>query len=219
MEFNERLKWARAQRFSEAKLAAEAIGVPVGTYGNHEAGSRQPKLPEIERYAKAFRVSKMWLAYGEGSPEETNTVGVVGTIAAGGTIESSSEQLPEAEPLYEIEVPFPVPNDAFALQVKGDSMWPRYDDGDVIVCHRYSQDPLPLVGWEAAVGTPDGNRYLKRLMRGSEEGRYTLESHNAAPIRDVALSWASEVFGVVRAARWRQLDDKSRRRELRKAIA
>lgn len=188
----------------------------------------QTSKQNIQRWADAER--KLPIEWAERiaplldkQPEELffprRTVPVVGVISAGGTIESATDQVQDAEPLFEIEVPFPVPADAFALQIKGESMWPRYDDGDVIICHRHSQDPAPLVGWEAAVGTPEGNRYLKRLMRGSREGLFTLESHNAPPIRDAIIAWASEVFGVVRAARWRRLDDRSRRREIRKAVA
>lgn len=67
MEFHERLRLARRRRFSEAKEAADFMGVPQGTYANHEAGSRQPDLARIKRYAAAFGVPVAWLAYGEGS--------------------------------------------------------------------------------------------------------------------------------------------------------
>jgi phage repressor protein C with HTH and peptisase S24 domain len=130
---------------------------------------------------------------------EAHIVPVLGGISAGGTFDSSAEQIAHGEPLYEIELPFAVGPDAIAFEIKGDSMWPRYDAGDVIVCFRRSIDPETMLGFEAAVGTPDGTRYLKRLIKGSERGLYTLESHNAAPIRDVQLEWVSDVGAVVRA--------------------
>ena len=40
-------------------------------------------------------------------------------------------------------------------------MWPRYDPGDVIICWREGADAEEVVGWEAAVRTADGKRYLK----------------------------------------------------------
>lgn len=208
------LKRLRADKGWTHEEAASAMGISRSQLIKLERGERQMTERTISLAARAFAVSEA-----EVMTEGLNIVSVVGTISAGGEIESGSEQLPEAEPLYEIEVPFPVPSDAFALQVRGESMWPRYDDGDVIICYRYSQDPRPLIGWEVAAGTPEGNRYLKRLIEGPDSGRFTLESHNASPIRNVLIAWVSEIFGVVRAARWRKLDDRGKRREIRRALA
>lgn len=211
---------------SQTQLA-ERVGMKQqGIVSIEGGGVKRPRL--IKEIASVLQTSQDWLLFGTG-PEVISdvveddvgfgVVPVVGEIAAGGRIDVDSEQFSEAEPLFEIRVPFQVPSDAVALRINGDSMWPRYDPGDVIICYRYSQDPAPLVGFEAAVGTPDGNRYLKRLIKGTEEGLYNLESHNAAVIRDVQIAWVSEVFGVVRAARWQRLDDKGKRREMKRAVA
>ena len=45
---------------------------------------------------------------------------------------------------------------------------------------------IKSIGWEAAVRTADGKRYLKRIQRGATSGTFDLESHNAAPIRERA---------------------------------
>ncbi|HUI19955.1 MAG TPA: S24 family peptidase [Methylocella sp.] len=151
--------------------------------------------------APVLKTTAAWLLEGVGSPTPGNVVRVVGRIGAGAEILPEFEQIPP-EGLYEIEVPFPVPADAIAFQVEGDSMWPRYDPGDVIICWRQGNNVDEVIGWEAAVRTLDGRRYLKRIQRGSESGTFDLESHNAAPIRGVRIEWAAEIKGVVRSGQW-----------------
>jgi hypothetical protein len=126
---------------------------------------------------------------------------------------AEQEQVPP-EGLAEVEVPFPVPDDAIAFEVQGESMWPRYDPGDIILCRNRERDPADLIGSEAAVRTTAGHRYLKRLRRGARKGIFDLESFNAELIRGVRIAWASEVHSVVRAGQWRTLNDAGKRRLL-----
>ena len=153
--------------------------------------------------APVLKTTAAWLLEGVGEPTPGNTVQVVGRIGAGAEILPEFEQIPP-EGLYEIEVPFPIANDAIAFQVEGDSMWPRYDPGDVIICWRQGTNVDEVVGWEAAVRTTDGKRYLKRIQRGGSSGTFDLESHNAAPIRGVRIEFAAEIKGVVRTGQWRR---------------
>jgi hypothetical protein len=154
--------------------------------------------------APVLKTSAAWLLEGIGDPAQGNLVRVVGRIGAGAEIQPEFEQIPP-EGLYEIEVPFPIPEDAIAFQVEGDSMWPRYDSGDVIICWRQGTNAEEVVGWEAAVRTADGKRYLKRIQRGAVNGTFDLESHNAAPIRGARIEWAAEIKGVVRSGQWRRM--------------
>ena len=153
--------------------------------------------------APVLKTTAAWLLEGVGEPTPGNIVQVVGRIGAGAEILPEFEQIPP-EGLYEIEVPFPIANDAIAFQVEGDSMWPRYDPGDVIICWRQGTNVDEVVGWEAAVRTTDGKRYLKRIQRGGSSGTFDLESHNAAPIRGVRIEFAAEIKGVVRTGQWRR---------------
>ncbi len=163
--------------------------------------------------APVLKTTAAWLLEGVGDPTPGNRVRVVGRIGAGAEILPEFEQIPP-EGLYEIEVPFPIPSDAIAFQVEGDSMWPRYDPGDVILCWREAADADDVIGWEAAVRTADGKRYLKRIRRGAVEGTFDLESHNAAPIRGVLLEWAAQIQAVVRAGQWQRFVPGHRKGEL-----
>jgi Peptidase S24-like len=153
--------------------------------------------------APVLKTTAAWLLEGVGDPTPGNTVQVAGRIGAGAEIQPEFEQIP-SKGLYEIEVPFPVPADAIAFQIEGDSMWPRYDPGDVIICWRQGTNVNEVIGWEAAVRTALGKRYLKRIRRGTTSGTFDLESHNAAPIRNVRIEWAAEIKGVVRSGQWRR---------------
>jgi phage repressor protein C with HTH and peptisase S24 domain len=153
--------------------------------------------------APVLKTTAAWLLEGVGEPTPHNRIRVVGRIGAGAEILPEFEQIP-AEGLYEIEVPFPIAAGAIAFQVEGDSMWPRYDSGDVIICWREGANADEVVGWEAAVRTADGKRYLKRIQRGAAAGTFDLESHNAAPIRNVQIEWAAQIQGVVRFGQWRR---------------
>lgn len=68
-----RLKAAReAAGFDSAKAAAEAMGVPVASYIQHENGSRGFKRDRAEQYARRFRTTPEWLLLGRGpSPKGT----------------------------------------------------------------------------------------------------------------------------------------------------
>lgn len=155
----------------------------------------------LSALAPVLKTSAAWLLSGE-SEEPVNVLArVVGRIGAGAEILPEIEQIP-AEGLYEIEVPFPIPSSSIAFEVAGDSMFPRYDSGDVILCWREGADAEEVIGWEAAVRTADGKRYLKRIRRGMLPGTFDLESHNAPPIRGVLLEWAAQIQAVVRAGQW-----------------
>ncbi len=153
--------------------------------------------------APVLKTSAAWLLEGISEQTSSTLIPVVGWVGAGGEIQPSLDKVPP-EGLYEIEVPFPLPVDAVALQVEGANMWPRYDPGDVIVFRRQGNDVQEVVGREAALRIADDHRYLRRVQPGATMGTFDLESHNAAPIRAVRIVWAAEIKGVVRSGQFRR---------------
>lgn len=131
------------------------------------------------------------------------TVPLMGFIGAGAEISPEFEQIPE-EGLEQIEIPFPLPDPMLAFEVRGASMKPRYDEGDVVVVWRDQRRPAETyIGEEVAVQTNAGNRYLKTLGR-SPRG-FNLLSFNAAPITSVSLVWIGEIYVTVRASQFRRI--------------
>lgn len=215
-EFKDRLRRARLDaNFATGTEAARAFGWTTSTYLGYENGDREPSKAMARRLADAYKVSLDWLLTGRGEPKSganglSYRVTVMGKIGAGAAILPEMEQIP-GHGLYEIETPFTVPKGAIAFEVEGDSMWPRYDPGDVIVCWRQGSNMEEVIGWEAAVRTAEGHRYLKRILQGAEPGTFDLESHNAPPIRGVKIEWVAQVHAVVRADMWKNANPKQRK--------
>jgi DNA-binding Xre family transcriptional regulator len=87
-----------------------------------------------------------------------------------------------------------------ALVVRGSSMLPKYREGDIIYIQRNNDGILPeCVGEDCAVRLATGETYIKQLIKGSIEGRFTLLSLNAPPMEDVEVEWATLVRFVMPA--------------------
>lgn len=151
--------------------------------------------------APVLKTTAAWLLEGVGEGAPHNVVPVVGRIGAGGEIQPAFEEL-SPDRLYDVEVPFQMDEDAMAFEIEGDSLWPRYDSGDIVICWRPGTSADAAIGFEAALKTADGKRYLKRIQRGAVDGTYDLESHNAAPVRGVRIEWAAEIKAVIRTGQW-----------------
>lgn len=140
--------------------------------------------------------------FGEGN--EISIVPVMGRVGAGAEIEPDFEQVPE-EGLEQIEVEGTLPADMIAFRVYGDSMLPRYDDGDVIICWREQKRGIDsFYGEEAVVRTVDGRRFLKSIMRAGDG--VSLFSWNARPIENVDLAWVGEIHRIYRGSQFRRLE-------------
>ncbi len=146
--------------------------------------------------APVLQTTAAWLLEGVGESASSSTVRILGRIGAGAEILPEYEQIPP-EGLDEVELPLSVPPNTIAFEVEGNSMWPRYNAGDVVICSEAEHDPAAISGREAAVRTADGKRFLKTIRRGTSADTFDLESHNAPPIRDVAIVWASPILMIL----------------------
>ena len=125
---------------------------------------------------------------------ETDPVVLAGKIGAGGEVLFNHDD--DHEP-QTVSRPPGVAGTIMALQVVGTSMLPKYEDGDMIYVRRDHQGVRrEYVGQYCAVRTADGGTYLKLLTKGSEPGRFTLRSLNAADMENVEIVWASPVEWV-----------------------
>ena len=222
MEPGEIIKEARDGKGWSQRDLAERIGISQVAIKKIETGeTTQSKfLPKIAQVL-GLELSRLDPSLAPGAVaaiEESHTVKVVGRIGAGAEILPEAEQVPP-EGLFQIEIPFPVPDTTLAFEIEGDSMWPRYDAGDVVLCWKEGTNATEIIGWEAAVRTHDGRRFLKRILQGSRARHYDLESYNAPVIRNVKLEWVSKVQLVVRSGEWRQLGRNVQKRIAKKMAA
>ena len=193
-QIGDRLKEARkAVGFTSATDAATALGINYRTYAGHENGNRGISRETLGFYAKRFHVTSDWLLSGKKST--VSSVPLMGYIGAGAEIMPEFEQVP-SDGLEMIEVPFPMPADMVAFQVRGDSMLPVYREGYIIIVYRYQTKPLEaFYGEDAAVRTSDGKRFIKTIVQGADG--VNLVSWNAKPIENVKLEWIGEIFAVL----------------------
>lgn len=218
-DMGKRLRDARKNAgFSSALKAAKKHHWTPSTYAAHENGQNGFPPDKAEVYGRAFKVSSGWLLTGEGEAVRQNVVTIEGLVSAGGMIATNAEDVGH-DGLYEIEVPFPLPDDAAAYQITGDSMFPRYDDGDVIIVRRRPVSIQHVLNFESMVTTVDGDRYLKRVVEGSRKDHFDLESFNAPVMRNVKIAAVAEVHSVVRRGQWRRLDANGKRRVLNKILS
>jgi hypothetical protein len=198
---HERLRWGRERAgFDTATDAAESLGVPEPTYLAHENGSRGFKHDAADRYARKFKISLDWLLTGRGQPTKGAPVKVkpIGYIGAGAEVHPIDDHaLGAGFEFEEIDLPPGVPLDAILVMVRGDSMYPRYYDGEKLFYLRDARPPDELIGKECVIKLADGRMYVKRLRRGSGNGLFRLESFNADPIDDAMVEWAAPVIARV----------------------
>jgi repressor LexA len=157
---------------------AEAMGVRAGAVSEILAEARLIKASEIQAIIDYL---------------DLNAVPIMGRVGAGASITPEFEQMPP-EGLGEVELPFPIAEETVAFEVVGDSMLPKYENGDVIVVYRDQRHPLSsFYGEEAAVLLKSGERYLKTIERGKTPHVVNLTSFNAKPIAGVKLEWIGEI--------------------------
>ena len=157
---------------------AKAMGVRAGAVSEILGGQRLIKASEIGPIMEYLGL---------------NAVPIMGRVGAGATIEPDVEQVPP-EGLGEVELPFPISGETVAFEVTGDSMLPKYENGDVIVVYREQRHPLAsFFGEEAVVRLKTGQRYLKTVERGKAPNTVNLTSFNAKPINGVKLEWIGEI--------------------------
>lgn len=79
-----------------------------------------------------------------------------------------------------------------AVEVRGGSMLPLYEDGTILYYSR-QLPPTEMVGKRCIVRLEDDRTLVKTLRRGAERGLFTLVSLNAPDIEDVGVRWAAPI--------------------------
>lgn len=193
----QRLRIARERAgYDTAKAAAEAMGVPVATYVQHENGGRGYPAGRADRYGKFFRVSPEWLLYERGEEDEapaSDSVPIVGFVGAGSVATLFSEG---QGPFDEVEPPADSTPQTVGLGIRGASLGPAFDEGIVFYDDVRSPVTPDLHGRLCVVGLNDG-RVLVKILRSAGDGSFHLFSNTMdEPMLNEDVAWAARVKDV-----------------------
>lgn len=133
MTSGQRITKLRKERDLQQKEVAEAIGMNRIILNRIELGKRPLRDDEAVALADFFHVTTDYLLKGKTSTQKPAGRGVripvLGRVVAGIPIEATQEILGYEE----ITPDLAKTGEFFALQVKGDSMLPKLEEGDVVI--------------------------------------------------------------------------------------
>ena len=177
IEIGKRIKQARESRKMSQEELGSLLGLNKSSIQRYESGQVQRiKLPILENMAKILNVNPNWLVLKADNPdmprEPSNISAVLGnqniynipvfeSVSAGFGAYASDDIL---EYIPVIITNYSDVEDTIAIKVKGDSMYPKIDDGDIIVVRRQTS----VDSGDIAVVLLDGDEGLvKRVVYGS----------------------------------------------------
>ena len=194
MTFAEKLKEARQKaNLSQAELA-DKLGLNLRTYGSYERGERDVSTSLLRLICQTLRVSSDELLSNEddkpnAAPLAENKIyqiPVFSSVSAGfGTYACSD--IVTYMPLF-IEHEADVP-DMLCIKVTGDSMFPKIEDGDIIIVRK--QDSVDS-GSIAVVLVDNEEGFVKKVVYDQE----TIELHSINPEYAPKIFKGEEVLRV-----------------------
>lgn len=184
--------------------AIDATGLPQREVAARLGLNRQPAISEIlngKRQLKANEMIILSRLSGLPMPDRKSIIPVLGYVGAGAEV----YPIDDGDPLYEVTVNGALPEGTVGAIIRGDSMYPIFEDGDLVA---YSGKELPAedaIGKTCMVQLEDERMLIKTVRRGSSPGFYTLTSTNAPDIEDVVIIWARKLVMRISREFWRSL--------------
>lgn len=182
-----------ARGWSQADLG-RAIGMRQQRVHKIESGDQRLTVEDLAQIAGAFDMPAAAIL-GNFRPR---MIPISGRVGANPEEQIVFFESAEGGGEGEIEAP-PGAHDGFAVEVRGNSMVPRYFDRDQIICRRLpGNDPRQALQRDCAVRLLDGRTLLKRVEPGSRRSVVTLRSYNAAfpLVSDVEAEWFAPVVWI-----------------------
>ncbi len=134
----ERIKEGMELRQLKQSDLAEKTGISKGALSSYISGRYVPKQNNIYLISKALDVNEAWLMGNDISFTRNNerkkgvTINVLGRVAAGIPIEAIEDVIDTEE----ITEDLAQTGEFFGLQIHGDSMEPRMQEGDVVIVRK-----------------------------------------------------------------------------------
>lgn len=173
MNIGLKLKNLRLQNDKTQTDMAKILNVAKSTVSMYERNRREPSADMLKKYAQTFDVTLDYLLGNERPVEGQDyiTINVYGSIPAGIPIEAI-EEITDTEDLSLKE--YDQNKTYLGLKVDGDSMYPKYLDGDTVILEKC---PDCETGTDAAVYVNGYEATLKTVIK-NENGTITLKPIN-----------------------------------------
>jgi repressor LexA len=178
----------RIARLGLSKIElAERLGVSSATLSQMLSGQRRVQVDELPILIDALALDR---------------IAVVGTIGAHGEVEKRSNDLPQ------IKLPYVPKGELEAYRVAGDSLLPRYGEGDMIIIWVVQRRPVEsYYGREVLCRFEQQSTcwlgHLQPIAQGQPQVRLQLSF--SARWRDGVADWIGEIAGQLRANQLHQL--------------
>lgn len=146
-----RMQQLRKEKQISMKEAARLLNIPYTTYVGYEKGDREPNSEMLIKIASFFSVSVDYLISksDDRAKHSKRIVPVLGSVPAGIPIEAIQDVLDYEEISGELARS----GEFIALRIKGDSMEPKFSEGDVVIIRRQEQ----VENGEIAIVMVNGN--------------------------------------------------------------
>lgn len=166
------LRQARLAKGLTQRQVAAHIGINQNTYSYWETGRSRVDTAALPQLAALFGVSVDYLLghSGEESPKGVK-IPVLGRVAAGIPIEAVEDILDYEE----ISPQMAAQGEFFALQVKGRSMEPRMQEGDIIICKKQAD----VETGDVAVVLVNGDDATVKKIKKTAAGLYLIPTNPA----------------------------------------
>lgn len=186
-----RIREIRKRAGLTLEQVAKAAGATNQMVGILERGERTLTIDWLERIAPVLGVTAVELL----DQGEDTKVPVVGYVGAGFEIFPIDDHMKGAGLDYIDAPPGVASKSTVAVMVRGDSMIPVLEEGDVIYYDEKTEGDFDsLLGRMCVVQCHDGATYVKQLKKSGD--RYWLHSHNAEPLFPEGIAWAARVLWI-----------------------
>ena len=192
---------------------AEKTGIGKSAISQYMNGAFKPKQVRTEKIANALGVSVAYLMGWDESDsdniietkEACRPYPVIGEVAAGYGSEAIEEETGDYEQIPLEWLRGHNPENFFVLRVKGDSMHPDYQDGDLVLVHRQASVDSGAVGvvlYDDELATlkkiryKNGENWVELIPRNPEYSTKRIENENLEQCR--VLGEARRLIRVVR---------------------
>lgn len=167
-----RIKELRNERNIKQAELASIVKVSQAALSGYETGKYEADIETYNRIADFFSVSLDYLLGKETVPSNAIKIPVLGSVPAGVPLEAIEdivdwEEIPQSMASGKKEY--------FALEVKGDSMWPDYLPGDVVIVRR---QPTCDSGDDCVVYINGYDATLKQVRLNAEDQSLTIVPRN-----------------------------------------